>query len=102
MARLIEIQDAAACRGPLAVRVGDVLMLRAAGVRVDPGSEALELLGPFTPALVGDNGEVLSAMGAPGTVLLRARQAGGAEIAVVAGDPFHAPRTTRLRIVVQA
>jgi hypothetical protein len=102
MARLIEIQDVTACRAPLSVRVGDVLSLRAVGVRIESGSGAVGVLGPFTPALVGDNGEVLAAMGGPRTVLLQARQVGNASITVIGGDPFHAPTSTALRITVEA
>lgn len=101
MARLIEIQDVAACPSPLRVQSGDVLVLRASGARIDAGSNAVDVLGAFSAAMLGDNGEVLAAMGAPGTVLLQARQPGDASITVIGGDPFHAPRTTIVRISVQ-
>ena len=103
MARLIDIQDAATCPSPLAVRNGDVLLFRAAGARLGADGEAVvELLGSFVPAVLAGNGEVLSPMGPPDTVLLLARQPGQASIVVITGDPFHSPRETALCIVVEA
>ncbi|MDM0065422.1 hypothetical protein [Variovorax sp. J31P207] len=101
MARLIEIPDVAACPSPLRVQSGDVLVLRASGARIDAGFDSVVVLGPFTAAMLGDNGEVIAAMGAPGTVLLQAREPGDASITVIGGDPFHAPRTIMVRISVQ-
>ena len=102
MARLIEIQDPSRCPSPLVVTVGDVLLVRATGGRVGAPGGAVELLGPFLPAVLGDNGEVLSPMGTPGTVLVLARAAGRAVITVMAGDPFQPPQTSELSISVEA
>jgi hypothetical protein len=100
MARLIEIQDPAACPTPLTVRVGDMLLLRAAGGLVRSGVGCVELLGSFVSAVLGDNAEILSPMGAPSTVLVLARQPGQASIVVTSGDPFHSPQTTELFLSV--
>ena len=101
MARLIEIDDAAACPSPLALRVGDVVLLRAAGARPPSGDDCIELLGPFIPAVLGDNAEILSPMGSPGTLLVVARRPGRASFMAIGGDPFHAPRATELSISVE-
>jgi hypothetical protein len=102
MARLIEVDDAPGCPSPLTVAVGDVLLFRAAGGRVRSGGDAVELLGPFLTAVVGDDGSVVSPQGPPNTVLFRARQPGRARLAIVTGDPFHGPQTTALAITVEA
>lgn len=101
MARLIEVQDARMCPSPLTVRPGDVLLFRAAGGRVRSGGEVVELLGPFLQAVVGDDGNILTPMGPPNTVLFRARRPGQALIDVVTGDPFYTPQTTSLGISVE-
>jgi hypothetical protein len=102
MARLIEVQDARVCPSPLTVHLGDVLLFRAAGGRVRSGGDVVELLGSFLPAVLGDDGTILTPMGPPNTVLCRARQPGRAQIDVVTGDPFHTPQTTTLGITVES
>jgi hypothetical protein len=81
----------------LAVGVGDVLMIGARGGRVVDGGPAVELWGPFLSSVVGTNGAVLTPMGLPNTVLVRARQPGSATLELYTGDPFAAPRATTLR-----
>jgi hypothetical protein len=102
MARLIEVQDVRVCPSPLTVQQGDVLLFRAAGGRVRSGGDVVEVLGPFLPAVLGDNGNILTAEGPPNTVLFRAHRPGRALIDVVAGDPFHTPQTTTLGINVRS
>ncbi|HYE33990.1 hypothetical protein [Methylocaldum sp.] len=102
MARLIEVQDPRMCLSPLTVRSGDVLLFRAAGGRVRSGGDVVELLGPFLQAVVGDDGNILTPMGPPNTVLFHARQPGRALIDVITGDLFHTPQTTALGITVEA
>ena len=101
MARLIEVQDARACPSPLLVSLGDVLLFYVAGGRVRSDGDVIELLGPFLPAVLGDDGTIVTPMGPPTTVLCRARQPGRAQLDVVTGDPFHMPQTTTLRITVE-
>ena len=101
MARLIEVQDARVCPSPLTVSLGDVLLFRATGGRIQSGGDVVELLGPFLPAVLGDDGNILTPMGPPNTVLFRARRPGRARIDVVTGDPFHTPQTTTLDITVE-
>jgi hypothetical protein len=102
MARLIEVQDPRQCPSPLAVRRGDVLLLNAAGVRVRSGADAVGVPGPFLPAVVAEDGTVLTPAGPPSTVLLGARRPGLAEVDVVTGDPFYNPGTASLVITVEA
>jgi hypothetical protein len=61
----------------------------------------IEILGPFLPAVVGDNGQILSPMGAPNAVWFLARRPGRATIDVVTGDPWQAPQTTTLDITIE-
>jgi hypothetical protein len=101
MPRLIEVPDAEVCPSPQTVKVGDVFLFRAAGGHVRSGHDVIELVGPFVPAVMGDDGNILTPMGPPNTVLFRARQPGDALIDVVTGDPFHATQTTVVRITVE-
>jgi hypothetical protein len=102
MGQLIEIQDAQKCPSPLTVHTGDVLLFHATGGHVHSGGDVVEMQGPFLPAVLGDNGNVLAPMGAPNTVLFRACRPGQALIDVVTGDPWHAPQTITLDITVEA
>ena len=85
----------------VAVAVGDVLRFSASGGRVREG-DAVEIIGIFTDGIMGTDGQALTPMGAPNTVLFRARQPGTAGIDVVTGDPWHSPSTRSLTVVVQA
>ena len=100
MARLIEVQHAQNLPTNLTIRVGDALAFGATGGHVRSGADVVEILGPFLPGVLGDNGRILSPMGAPNTVLFLARRPGRATIDVVTGDPWHAPQTTALDITV--
>ena len=101
MSRLIEVQDPRACPRRLTLRVGDVLAFAATGGRVRRGGEAVELLGPFLPAVLAAGGEVLSPAGAPSAVLFRARGVGDSTIDVMTGDPWGASRATTLDVRVE-
>ena len=101
MGRLIEVQHAQACPSSLTINVGDVLAFGATGGHVQSGTNVLELLGPFLPAILGNNGEILSPLGAPNAVWFVARRSGRARIDVVTGDPWQAPQTTILDIIVE-
>jgi hypothetical protein len=101
MARLIEVQDVRVCPSPLKVQVGDVLQFHVSGGHVRSGSNVVELLGPLLTAVVGDDGNILTPMGPPNSMLVRAKGTGQAMIDLVTGDPFHAPVTTRLYITVE-
>lgn len=101
MARLIEVPDAEKCASDLPLQVGDVLRFHASGGRIGAGGDVVEMLGPFLEAIVGEDGNVLTPMGAPNVVLVRARRAGRAAIDVITGDPWRMPQTTRVGISVK-
>ena len=101
MSRLIEVQLLGDYHAPLTVRVGDVLLVRATGGRVRDGSSAVELWGSYLPAVIDDTGAVVSPMGAPNALLVRACQPGSASLDLFSGDPWHTPRTTTLNISVE-
>ncbi len=101
MRRLIDIQPTAQGFPPaLTVQVGDLLMFGASGGRVRSDGDAVEFLGAFRTSVLGTAGSILSPMGAPSTVLFRARHLGRATIDVITGDPWHAPRTSTIQLVV--
>jgi hypothetical protein len=102
MGRLIEVQHAQDVSTGLTIRVGDLLIFRATGGHVYSGAEAVEILGPFLPGVLGENGQILSPMGSPNRVLFLARHPGRAKIDVVTGDPWHEPKTTALNITVES
>ena len=100
-ARLIELQPDAALQSRLAVNVGDVLLVAAFGVLVDSGGEAIEVVGPLAPGMVGTSGDVLSPAGAPNTLLIVARKPGRSVLAFKVGDPWHAPQTASLDLEIR-
>jgi hypothetical protein len=79
-----------------------MLVFGATGGHVHSGAEVVEILGAFVPGVLGNNGEILSPMGAPNAVLVLARRPGRATIDVVTGDPWHAPKTTALSITIES
>ncbi len=101
MARLIEIQSVRHISGEMSVRVGDVLQFKATGGHVQSGGEVVELLGAFLPSILGENGEILTPMGAPNTILFRALRPGRAAIDLVTGDPWHATHTTSIALTIE-
>ena len=101
MARLIEIADLKVA-AELSVRVGDVLLVRAAGGRIRTGEEVVEFLGPFVAAVVGDDGNVYTPMGPPNVLLFRAVRAGLGRVEIITGEPFGSPvSSTELRITAE-
>jgi hypothetical protein len=102
MGRLIEVQQVQGLPPRVTLRVGDALYFAATGGHVQVGADVVEIVGPFLPGVLRENGEILSPMGAPNAVLFLARRPGRATIDVVTGDPWRAPRTTPLEITVEA
>jgi len=102
MGRLIEVQHPQDLPTKLTIRVGDVLIFGATGGHVHSGAEVVEILGSFVRGVLGDNGQIISPMGAPNRVLFLAQHPGRATIDVVTGDPWHAPKTTALSITVES
>jgi hypothetical protein len=101
MRRLIDVKDAQALPPSLTVKEGDLLVMNATGGRVQAGTEAIEIIGPFIPGVIGDNGEIFSPMGPPNKVLFLARRPGRATIDVITGDPWRSPKTTTVELIVE-
>ena len=101
MGRLIEVQNTLNVPSNLSLQVGDILLFKATGGHVLSGT-VVEMLGAFLEAILADNGNILTPMGAPNTVLFRALRPGRATIDVVTGDPWQAVQTTTLAITVQS
>lgn len=102
MGRLIEVQHTQDLPMSLTIRVGDMLVFGATGGHVHSGAEVVEILGPFLPGVLGENGQILAPMASPNAVLFLARRPGRATIDVVTGDPWYAPKTTALGITVES
>ncbi|PRY48367.1 hypothetical protein LY71_1094 [Geodermatophilus tzadiensis] len=101
MSRLIDVRpDEDGLPPELVVAVGDVIRVAANGGRIRSGS-GVELLGVLSESVVGTDGSVLTPLGAPGAVLLRARSPGRAVVDVITGDPFRAPVTRSVTIRVE-
>jgi hypothetical protein len=102
MGRLIEVQNVQALPPSLTLRVGDLLIFGATGGHVQSGADVVEILGPFFPGVMGNNGKILSPMGAPNAVMFLTRRPGRATIDVVTGDPWYASQITTLEMIVES
>lgn len=101
VSRLIDIQPILQdLPAELLVDVGDVLRFAATGAHLRAGT-ALELIGILNDSVLGTDGRVISPTGAPGTVLLRAVKPGWTMLEVVTGDPWQAPITWTLKVLVE-
>jgi hypothetical protein len=101
VSRLIDIQPGQQeLPAELVVEVGDVLRFAATGGHIRSGT-AVELIGILNEGVLGTNGQVLSPMGAPGTVLFRAIGPGLAVLDIVTGDPWQSATTLALNIRVE-
>jgi hypothetical protein len=101
VSRLIDIQPGLQdLPEEMVVRVGDVLRFSATGGHLREGT-AVELIGILADAVLGTDGQVLSPMGPPGTVLFHATAPGRAVIDVVTGDPWQQSTTWSLNIRVE-
>jgi len=100
MALLIDVVNVEVLASPITLHAGDLFSFKASGGQVNSGTEIIELLGPFSTAILQDNGEIISPMGPPGILLFFARRPGKAKIEVVSGDPFFKPILTHLEIIV--
>ena len=90
MSRYVDVRSGAdGVPAELVLGVGDVVRFAATGCRIVSGS-AVEVVGILTQSVLGTDGSIVSPMGVPGTVLLRAREVGEATVEVVTGDPFGA------------
>lgn len=100
MGRFLDVRpDDEGLPAELVLAVGDVVRVAATGGAVRSGT-GVELLGILTDAVVGIDGSVVTPLGPPGVVLLRAREPGPALVDLVSGDPFREPfaRTLAIRV----
>ncbi|NAZ84774.1 hypothetical protein [Kineococcus indalonis] len=94
MSRLIDIDpDHDGVPAELVLTVGDVVRFNATGVLLRSGS-SVEVVGILIDSVVGADGSVLTPLGVPNTVLLKASAPGESRVDVVSGDPF-GPSTSR-------
>ena len=100
MGRQIEVPDVDVAPKSLTIQVGDLLVFGGTGGYVRSGQTVLEMLGAFLPGVLVENGQILSPAGFPNSVVFLARHPGQAVIDVVTGEPFRAPQTTQLHIIV--
>ncbi len=101
MGRLVEVRSVIDLPAELVVQVGDLLLFRATGGRIQSGT-AVTNLGSFVAATLTSDGQVLSAQGAPDATLFLALEPGRVLVDLFTGDPWHDPRRTTLAIEVQA
>ena len=101
MSRYIDVRpDEEGLPAELVIAVGDVVRFSATGGRIRSGT-GVELFGVLSESVVGTDGSVLTPLGAPGTVLVRARSPGLAVVDVVTGDPFRSPVTRSVVVRVE-
>ena len=101
MGRLVDLRpDDEGLPAELVLAVGDVVRVAATGGAVRSGT-GVELLGILTDAVVGLDGSVVTPLGPPGVVLLRAREPGRAVVDLVSGDPFREPLARTLAVRVE-
>ena len=100
MARFIEVQRRDKFPALLAARVGDVLVFHATGAQIIEGAAAIEVLGPFVMALLGEDGQVVTPTGSPNAVLARAAAPGQAMLELFIGQPFHSRKTTTIALQI--
>lgn len=100
MGRLIEASELGSRPAPLILRVGDVILFDATGGRAPPDG-VVELVGPLVRSVVGADGEVVAPMGAPNALFVRALRPGRAKLDLFTGDPWCAPQTTAIVVLVE-
>jgi hypothetical protein len=101
MSRYVDVRFGAdGVPAELVLGVGDVVRFAATGCRVVSGA-AVEVVGVLTESVLGTDGSIVSPMGVPGTVLLRAREPGAATVEVFTGDPFGSPVRSEVAVRVQ-
>lgn len=102
MSQLIEVENIQALSSSLTLRVGDLLVVRATGGHIQLGADIVEILGPFVSGLMREDGEIVSPMGSPNTIMFLARRSGTATIDVMTGDPWYSPHKTTVELVVKS
>jgi hypothetical protein len=101
MGRLIEVQRVVDLPPELVVQVGDLLLFRATGGRVRSGAGVINI-GSFVAGSLTQDGNVVSAVGAPDATLFRVLEPGRALIDLFTGDPWHESHRTTVAVEVTA
>jgi len=102
VSRYVEIRpDEEGLPPEILLGVGDIVRFAASGGRLRSGN-SVELLGILSVGVVGTDGQVLSPLGPPSSVLIRAQGPGRAVVDITSGDPFRSPVTRSLAIRVEA
>lgn len=99
MAKLVEIGDPPP--RALTMLAGDMLNFPASGGFVESGDGVVEALGPYTPAVVGLDGRLLSPESPPTTMLFRAARPGRARLAIFTGGGLMPTARTSVDILVE-
>jgi hypothetical protein len=100
MPRFIEVQDAELYLQSEYISVGDVLFFHASGTRVLSEGGVIEVLGTYVSAVAGTEGQIVTPLGPPNVVLLRALRPGKANVCIMTGDPFGERKSTEIRVNV--
>jgi hypothetical protein len=100
MSRLIEVDILNNLPSALAVEVGDVLVFQTGGGHIRSGANVVEILGPFVPSILSNDGKILTPQGPPAAIIIRAFSAGTAIIDLVIGDPFYKHHTASIELTV--
>jgi hypothetical protein len=102
MARLIDVSALQPMPAAIALRKGDLLIVRATGGCVVEGSAFMEQLGAFAAAALAPDGRVLDAMGSPDAVAFLARDVGRAKLKLMRGDPWRGESEAATMLVMVA
>ena len=78
MARLFNLHSTIPTQ--LLIEVDDLLVIGAIGCSLKSGTGNVEILGPYLPGVMDENGNVIMPMGNPNTVMILARRPGTATI----------------------
>lgn len=98
MGRMVDLRGEVL--GPrLTLQTGDVVLLPAAGARIESG-DSVAIVGVHQNAAPVADGQVIAPAGAPDVVMLSATHAGVAEVSLITGDPFGGPAATPITIEV--
>jgi len=84
MARLFNLNSTIPTE--LLIEVDDLLVVAAIGCILKSGTGNVEILGPYLPGVIDENGNAIMPMGNPNTVLILARRPGTATIVLFFSD----------------
>jgi hypothetical protein len=100
MRRLLEIASPNECPQHLRLTVGDVLLCRSMGGRVQNGAGVLDVIGSLRSAVVGTQGELMVPEAPPDIFMCRAAGVGECQLQLVFGVPRGMRETVTIAVVV--